>query len=276
MQPYCGFRSEPLIRPEVIRIPMEEVEIVERKKMDIQGAYVIDGFPSVGLVGSISANYLVSFLGLEEIAVMDSASFPAISLIRSGKAYSPVRIHAGQKGDDRVVVFVSEFPPPASLAKPLARTMMDWISDKGCQMVISPEGLAMESKTIEEKAVPEPPENRIYGIGSTPNAMDILKRNGIATFDNGVIVGLAGVLLNEGVNRGFDVVVLLSEAHAEYPDARAAAAVTSAIDRILLHTELDTKPLLVEAAGIEERLKEIYKKAGKKDELTKMRSIMYG
>jgi len=39
---------------------------------------------------------------------------------------------------------------------------------------------------------------------------------------------------------------------------------------------LDTKPLLVEAAGIEERLKEIYKKAGKKDELVKMRSIMYG
>lgn len=255
---------------------MEEIEIIERKKRDIQGAYVIDGFPSVGLVGSISANYLVSFLGLEEIAVMDSASFPAIALIRSGLAHSPVRIYAGQKADDKVVAFVSEFPPPPNLAKPLAKTMMDWIEDKGCQMLISPEGLVMESKTIEQDAGQALPENKIFGIGSTPKAMDILKRNGIAAFENGVIVGLAGVLLNEGVNRDFDVVVLLSEAHAEYPDARAAAAVTSAIDKILLHTELDTKPLLVEAAGIEERLKEIYKKAGKKDELVKMRSIMYG
>lgn len=143
-------------------------------------------------------------------------------------------------------------------------------------MLISPEGLVMESKTIEQEAGQALPENKIFGIGSTPKAMDILKRNGIAAFENGVIVGLAGVLLNEGVNRDFDVVVLLSEAHAEYPDARAAAAVTSAIDKMLLHTELDTKPLLVEAAGIEERLKEIYKKAGKKDELVKMRSIMYG
>jgi len=255
---------------------MEEIEIIERKKRDIKDAYVIDGFPSVGLVGSISANYLVSFLGLEEIAVMDSTSFPAVSLIRSGLAHSPVRIYAGQKGDDKVVAFVSEFPPPPNLAKPLAKTMMDWIEDNGCQMLISPEGLAMESKMFEQEASQAPPENRIFGIGSTSNAMDVLKRNGIAAFENGVIVGLAGVLLNEGVNRGFDVVVLLSEAHAEYPDARAAAAVTSAIDRILLHIELDTKPLLIEAAGIEERLKEIYKKAGKKDELVKMRSIMYG
>ncbi|MDD1769031.1 MAG: PAC2 family protein [Methanomassiliicoccales archaeon] len=255
---------------------MEEIDIIERKKRDIQDAYVIDGFPSVGLVGSISANYLVNFLGLEEIAVMDSASFPAISLVKGGKPHSPVRIYAGQKGEDKVVVFVSEFPPPPDLAKSLAKTMMDWIQEKGCQMLISPEGLVVQAKAPVQDAGQAATENKIYGVGSTPNAMDILKRNGIAVFDNGVIVGLAGVLLNEGVNRDFDVLILLSEAHAEYPDARAAAAVTSAIDKILLHTELDTKPLLVEAAGIEERLKEIYKKAGKKDELAKMRSIMYG
>jgi predicted ATP-grasp superfamily ATP-dependent carboligase len=80
--------------------------------------------------------------------------------------------------------------------------------------------------------------------------MDILKKNEIPLIDNGVIVGLAGVLLNEGVNRNYDVVILLSEAHAEYPDARAAAAVTAAIDKILLHIELDTKPLLAEAAEL--------------------------
>jgi uncharacterized protein len=255
---------------------MEEIEIIERKRRDIQDAYVIDGFPSVGLVGSISANYLVSFLELEEIAVVDSVSFPAMSLVRSGRPYSPVRIYAGQKGEDKVVAFVSEFPPPSNLAKPLAKTMMDWIEDNRCQMLISPEGLVIETGESPQEVGQAPPENRVYGIGSTPNAMDILKKNEIPLFDNGVIVGLAGVLLNEGVNRNYDVVILLSEAHAEYPDARAAAAVTAAVDKILLHIELDTKPLLAEAAGIEERLKEIYKKAGKKDELTKMRSIMYG
>jgi uncharacterized protein len=254
---------------------MEGIDIIERKKKDTQGAYVIDGFPSVGLVGSISANYLVNLLGLEEIAVMDSVSFPSVSLVRGGRPYSPVRIYAGQKGEDKVAAFVSEFPPPPSLLKPLARTMMDWIEDNGCQMLISPEGIVTETGSPQE--VEQASQgNKVYGIGSTQNAADILKRNEIPSFDNGVIVGLAGVLLNEGVNRNYDVIILLSEAHAEYPDARAAAAVTAAIDKILLHTELDTKPLLAEAAAIEDRLKEIYKKAGKKDELTKMRSIMYG
>jgi predicted ATP-grasp superfamily ATP-dependent carboligase len=32
---------------------MEGIEIIERKKRDIQGAHVIDGFPSVGLVGDL-------------------------------------------------------------------------------------------------------------------------------------------------------------------------------------------------------------------------------
>ena len=85
----------------------------------------------------------------------------------------------------------------------------------------------------------------------------MLKQNDVKPFENGVISGLAGVLLNEGVARDFDVATLLSEAHADYPDARAAAAIMTVIDRLLLHVELDLKPLLKEAALIEETLKEI-------------------
>jgi uncharacterized protein len=101
-------------------------------------------------------------------------------------------------------------------------------------------------------------------------------KNNIPIFENGVVVGLAGVLLNEGANRNFDVVSILSEAHSDYPDARAAAAATEAIDKLLLHTRLDTQPLLEEAGLIEEALKEIKKKTGESEELAKKRSIMYG
>lgn len=254
---------------------MEEIEVVERKRMNIQDAYVIDGFPSVGLVGSISANYLVSFLGLEEIAIMDSVHFPSVSLVRGGRPQAPVRIYWGQKGDDKIVVLVSEFPPPAELMKPLAKTIMDWFEENRCRLIISPEGLVIgEAEAGAGRGIPK--EAVVFGIGSTASAVSVLKGNDIPVFENGVIVGLAGVLLNEGVNRNDDVIVLLSEAHAEYPDARAAAAVTAAIDRILLGIEVDITPLLAEAAKIEDKLKDIYKKAGKKDELTKMRSVMYG
>jgi uncharacterized protein len=100
----------------------------------------------------------------------------------------------------------------------------------------------------------------------------------VPIFDNGVVVGLAGVLLNEGVNRDFDVISILSEAHADYPDARAAAAAVEVIDRILLHTNLDTKPLLEEAALIETALKDINKKTSDSEERAKKRSreVMFG
>jgi len=255
---------------------MDGFEVIQIKRRDIKGAYVIDGFPSVGLVGSIAASYLVGLLELEQIAVMDSTHFPAVSLVRGGKPLSPVRIYAGEIGEgeekDRIVVLASEFQPLAEVIKPLAKTIMDWVVESHCKMVISPEGMLRPPGGPEMGAQ----SGTVVGAASTDSARVALERTGIDIFETGVIVGLAGVLLNEGVNRDFDVVCLLSPAHAEYPDARAAASVIAAIDRMLLHVELDTQPLIAEAEAIEDSLREMYKNAGKEEELSRMRSIMYG
>lgn len=40
----------------------DQVRIYELKRVDVEGAIVIDGFPSVGLVSSIVANYLIDTL----------------------------------------------------------------------------------------------------------------------------------------------------------------------------------------------------------------------
>jgi len=281
---------------------MNGIDIIDIKEMNLKGAYVIDGFPSVGLVGSIVANYLVSFLKLEQIAMVDSVYFPAISLICDELPLAPVRVYAGafgNKGQEKIVVFVSEFQPDQDILKPLAITMMDWAEDHKCKMLISPEGLltreeserieamARGSKDLELAAYESPVPNSkkekgngamtVYGVASTPSARQMLKQNDVKPFENGVISGLAGVLLNEGVARDFDVATLLSEAHVDYPDARAAAAIMTIIDRLLLHVELDLKPLLKEAALIEETLKEIHKKAATEEEVGRKKStnVMY-
>jgi uncharacterized protein len=214
---------------------------------------------------------------------------------------SPVRVYAGSlgtKGQEKVVVFVSEFQPAQDILKPLAVTMMDWVEDHKCRMVISPEGLLSkeDSERMEALAASvakdqtaeygvsaldratEPDTGvKVWGVGSTAVARQTMKQIDVKTFENGVIAGFAGVLLNEGVARDFDVITLLAEAHAEYPDARAAAGIMTIIDRMLLHVELDLKPLLEEAALIENTLKEIQKKASTEDETTRRKtSYMYG
>jgi len=49
---------------------MEALSITELKRMNLKDATVIDGFPSVGLVSSIVANYIVNSLELEQIGIL--------------------------------------------------------------------------------------------------------------------------------------------------------------------------------------------------------------
>jgi len=283
---------------------MNGIDIIDIKEKNVKGAYVIDGFPSIGLVGSIVANYLVSFLNLEQIAIVDSVYFPSISLIRDGIPLSPARVYAGQlgkHGEEKIVVFVSEFQPSPEILKSLAITITDWAVEHRCKVIISPEGLLSkeESERIQQMvkgqaaAGPEGIEElelnvsnapsaeslgaTVFGVGSTPEIRGALKEIGVKPFESGVIAGLAGMLLNEGVARDFPVMTLLAEAHAEYPDARASAAIMTIIDKMLLHVELDLKPLLEEAGVIEETLKETHKKATTEEEAAKKKSsVMYG
>jgi uncharacterized protein len=249
---------------------MEEIKIYELKRMDLRNAAVIDGFPSVGLVSTITANYLIGTLQMEQIGILDSIHFPTVSVVRNSEPLNPVRIYAKEKvkeGENQVVVFISEFQPPPNLIKMIAGTILDWMIEQGCNLLISPEGLvidrgegSLDEMNAEEKKE-ENNELEAYGIGSTAKARKLLSDNDIQQFQEGVISGVAGVLLNEGKRRDFDVISLLAEARPNYPDARAAARVIEAIDKVLLHINIDVKPLYREAEGIEARIMNMQKQA---------------
>ena len=246
-------------------IMAEDIVIYELKRMDIRGATVIDGFPSVGLVSSIVANYLINTMKLTKIGIMVSVYFPTVSLVRDGVPQNPVRIYAGEKvGDgpdssDQLVVFISEFQPPPNLVKPIASTILDWAEDQKCKMLVSPEGLVIDKESVEIDGKDE--EMGVYGVGSTQWMRNELAKSGVNEFTEGVITGDAGVLLNEGRRRDFNVATVLAEAHPDYPDARAAAQVMEMINEFLLHIELDVSPLYHEAERIESQLKTIHKQA---------------
>jgi uncharacterized protein len=253
---------------------MDGIQIYELRRMDLRGATVIDGFPSVGLVSSIVANYLINALNLVQIGIMDSVQFPTVSLVRDGEPMNPVRIYGGpkQEGRDQIVVFISEFQPPPNLIKAIASTVLDWTQDQKCNLLVCPEGLIVDAESATDR------QAEVYGIGSTDPANELLRKNSVMPFEEGVITGVAGVLLNEGRRRDFDVITLLSEAHPDYPDARAAARVIEVIDKLMLHTELDARPLYEEAERIEMQLKSIQHQtdAAAKKPSGPVRPSMYG
>lgn len=270
---------------------MEDIQIYELKRIDLRNAVVIDGFPSVGLVSTITANYLITTLKLEQVGILDSVHFPTVSVVRNAEPLNPVRIYAGkleretpadeESGQsDLLVVFISEFQPPPNLIKMIASTMLDWMQDQGCKLLISPEGLVIDREDGSEPGEDytlEPGEDiEAYGIGSTVNARNLLKQYNIPLFQEGVISGVAGVLLNEGKRRNFDVLSILAEARPNYPDARAAAKVIESIDKILLQVDIDVKPLYKEAEGIESRIKAMQKQAKPVAKKAMPKPEMYG
>lgn len=243
---------------------MEQVEIVELKKMDLRGAVIIDGFPSVGLVSSIVANYLIALLKMEYIAVMDSNLFPTISLIRDSEPLGPARVYARpnlKPGEQQVVVFSTELQPSANLLRPLGASIIDFAQQQRCSLIISAGGLIVEG---DDGETTETGEVSVYGIGSTDNADRLLAKADAKPFTEGVISGTAGVLLNEGRRRSVDVITLLAEARPNLADARAAALIVSAIDQMIMHLSLNVEPLCKEAERLEAQLKVLHKDAEKK------------
>jgi uncharacterized protein len=251
----------------------DQVRIYEIKRVDVEGAIVIDGFPSVGLVSSIVANYLIDTLGMEQIGIVESPAFPTVSLVRNGDPQHPVRIYAGHppadrsgRGADKIVAFVSEFHPAPTVIHPLATSILDWVQEQRCSLLVSPEGLVVDAAPRGAKGARGSRLNdvRVYGVASTRKARELYIEPNMSPFAEGVITGIAGVLLNEGRRRGFDVLTFLAEAQSDYPDARAAAKVIETINQILLRTPLDPVPLYAEAERIEQQLLSIQRHAAER------------
>ncbi len=231
-----------------------DLDIYELKKIDLRDGIVLDGFPSVGLVSSIVANYVIDFLHLEQIAIVDSNYFPAVALVRGWEPLSPVRVYGGTSPDGaKIAVFVSEFQVPQALIKPLATLILDWADEQKASLVITPEGLIGEER--KERV-------DVYGIASTDYARQKIPEE-VLKFEEGVITGVSGVLLTEGKKRGTDVIALLAEAHPNYPDARAAARIVEILNIIMGGEKIDPKPLYEEAEKIEKNIAQIREQAEK-------------
>ena len=69
-------------------------QIIEK---DLKGSTFICGFPGVGLVGNIVANFLINNLKLEQIGIIDGPGFPSISVVKEGVPNHPMRLYSGEQ-----------------------------------------------------------------------------------------------------------------------------------------------------------------------------------
>lgn len=232
---------------------MEDIELIEFKKVDLSNSLLVVAFPTVGFISSIAGHFIIDTLNLEEIGAIISRELVPATVIHKSKPLPPVRIYAGEKKCgpkgtcDQLTVIISEFMPPYRIIKPLVDIILKWASEKGCKIIISLEG----THAVGEKRK----DFKVFGIGSNTEMKKLIKNYKIEETKEGMIYGVTGVLLYESVLMKRDVICLLSEAHSSFPDSRAAGNLLKKLDVLLPEIKIDPEPLYKEADQIEKDIK---------------------
>src|SRR3989442_11311926 len=214
----------------------------------MKGGTVVAAFPSVGLVSTITATYLITTLPTDQVTALESPDFPSISMIYASKPKFPARVYASRK--EKLAIFICEMPLPMSTHRPVAYALMKWAKDHGCRQIVALEGLPAE---LEAPLSGEP---TVWGVGSTDRARAELDKRGIQQLESGMISGVTGVLLNEGRWRDVDVIALRAEARLALPDATAAVGLVKVLDTLLPEDTADLRALHGQADSPDEDLTE--------------------
>ena len=232
------------------QIPQIEIHTV--KRANLNGGTLIDGFPSGGLTNSIASMCFMRSIKNELISILDSSLFPPLSMIYNGTANFPVRIYANE--DIKAAFLISELNLNESLYYTVSKTILQWARENECELVISSGSIVTE----ESKESPNEHDlQKVYAVASTERAKDRMEKAGILELHSGSVSGIPALLLNEGMRRNFDVIVLLGNILKGSSEFRPAAAISEAIMKIVPGLSCDTHFLLKRAETIEQDLRKI-------------------
>jgi uncharacterized protein len=220
-----------------------KITIKELRPLNLEGGYLIDGFPSVGFSSVIATESMILTSQFKLAGIIDSDIFPPISLIKDGKPNYPTRIFVNE--ELKVAAFLSHLAVEESLHRNIARKMLRWAKDQKISLIVS--SVSVKSTEDNEEAIV---------VGSTDNARKKIKELGLKTLNHGTIPGIPGVLLNEGSLTKQDVIVILFHSDGTSPDFRSSAKLCMVMSQLIPGTTCDIAALQVEAEKIEKVIKE--------------------
>jgi len=208
---------------------------------------IIGGFPGMGLVGNIVAQYLIDQMDMKACGRVDSRLFPPIAILYGGLVKGPVRIYESARHG--VVVVFSDIPIDPIISREVGRAIVGWARPLEPREIISIAGLTTTAD-----------EHKVYGAATTEAGLEKLK-NKTEIFEMGTITGVPGVMLNECMNYGIEAVCLLGETAGPNPDPRAAIRVVQVMNDIY-GFGVDIAPMREQAEQIEQMLHKLSEQVG--------------
>lgn len=266
---------------------MERSSVRLNTKIDTENAMVVACFPSIGMVSSVVAHFLIDHLELEFVGAVIDPRLPVITLVQDGEPLPVIRAYAGKpqctiEGCDQVILLMSELVIPEPLVNDIVLAMFDWSKEKNIVhgVVIdafAKEGMKGNLNGAEPTVEYEDTEGiDIVGIGANQKVRDMLIEMNIPLLNQGVIKGINAAILSEARRRGLDLMSIMVEADPRWPDARAAATLIETLNTLLPSIDLPHEPLLKEAEMLEGQIKSMMEGAEAGSENKPSNSMLYG
>lgn len=223
---------------------------VKLEKKINKNATIIGGFPGIGLIGTITSEFLLEHLDAEFVGHFEYDEFPPTVAIHKGKLIHPMGIFYDKKKN---IVIMHTIMNTNTLEWKISNAILNFYKDIQAKEIIFIEGIG----SANEQEKPEPnPDVFFY----TNNDQKKLEKLGLKPLMESIIVGMTSSLLLK--TKTEKLTCLFGQSHANLPDSKGAAKMIELLDKIL-GLDVDYKPLLKQAEIFETKIKGLLEKAKK-------------
>ena len=227
---------------------MKTTVIKELAKVELKNPILLEGFPGLGMVGSIATNYLVKQLKAKKLAILYSPHFPYHVLVDKKGGARLLRgefyFWKNETGENDFIFLTGDSQAQTIEGQfEVANSILDFAEKKNVETIITIGGYRNEVEGTPKVVV----------VSTNPVLLErALKAKAVFGEAGTPIVGTAGLLLGLAKFRKIDAVCLLGETRGYLPDPKTAKSVIEVLQG-LLDVTVDLKGLDTEI----ERSKEI-------------------
>jgi uncharacterized protein (TIGR00162 family) len=239
---------------------MKATVIEEQKKVDLKNPILIEGFPGLGMVGSIAVNYLVKQLKAEKIGTLYSPHFPYHVIVsKNGGARllsAEIYVWKNETGENDLILMTGDSQAQTIEGQfEVANSILDFAEEKEVNKIITIGGYRNE---VEGSP-------KVVAVSTAPSFFDqALKAKAIASEAGTPIVGTAGLLLGLAKFRKLDALCLLGETRGYLPDPKTAKKIIEVLQGLL--------GITVDLEGLDKEIEKSKEILGKMQDIEKRRA----
>ncbi len=248
---------------------MKKTVIKELRRIELKNPILIEGFPGLGMVGSIATQYLTKQMKAQKLAILYSPHFPYHVLVdkKGGARLLRGEFHfwKNEAGENDVIFLTGDSQAQTIEGQfEVANRILDFAEKKKVKTIITIGGYRNE---VEDTP-------KVVAVSTNPALFKkALKARAISSDAGNPIVGTAGLLVGLAKFRKIDAICLLGETRGYLPDPKTAKSVIEILQGIL-NVKVDLKGLdkeIERSKEILDRMRDIEKRRVKY--MQKMRRV---